>query len=900
MTVKLSLALYNILAPATSKIDWVNKLQTALGNTFQLRMFRDSNPNSIDPVATGVEFLSVGVTGPFKVSAGNIVGFGTVSSTSIKLAADLLTGKSVMVLQGNGHTVTASLGLTKGAQSQLGVSTANLKDYDYALFSQPTASGGIGFIEGAGLKSPILLNSGVGPGAPDLTANAPAFYRWVTYPTDNTEANRVNGPVKAINVRDPNLVFDRPWIAKQIGDVRQMRSAAGDGTVFGVGGDSFRYAPYLLVTDKSQNADNPNEPVYDLRFNGKPEGRWASFPYKPDFNIATDTLSMVASKVELFRADMTLLDVIEHYPSRVNNVPGSGKPFNFNGQYCNDGATTPNTTNPIDPWYNCLETLRWSSARHKPSTYRNHLHPGVAARYRHPSQVKAFDAWPQQWPVITGASLSNGAGAWRIAPKWSRALGSGFDTTIIDTVFETPQRENYRTQQIGYGYTPGATMQKTVYSSPGGHRHDRTMWSHGTVLWLSDPTGVRVHGAVPLADLYYNWTLSYHNEPYHYFTNPELNQTIDKDHLIYGKDAYNDTYYNGGNEDFRPTANIIRLLTQGNASGNNPYRDKNGRVFTNESQRDDQHNISSAAHGLYFGNDPMAAYEARDSFNSSMLATFGMTQSFSKEDFLQRQHGWFFNRLVDIWVCGNNSPNGVSSAEAEFMMTNHLSRMVDAVLPAITNPQTFVDKGLRDLGLHCDIYYASNGTGASLGVYDSKAFYIAAGLQLAKQSGFLDRLRAISSKNAIGIDLIVNQLCKASVDFFNLANGRPDNAHNMFIPFDTANPPASFAWSMFPANGQQDWIHVPDGRIGVLNGDGNYDNQYIEGYNTQHLRAQFVGILANFLTEYSYPGTQAALAKVNGWYDQVESQFQAGGANWHYLIASFAPVNAPAVVGAPT
>lgn len=879
--------------------EWCARFEAAFAGQLRVRMFRDANSNATDPSATGTEFFNANVTGAFTVSGNNIISFGKITAINIQQAVNLLTGTSALVLEGNGCRATFTLGLTRGKQAALGVTDANLKDYDYELFEQPSATGGIAFVNGTGIKSPIYLASGVGPAAPAIESYMVTSYQWFIYPTDNTEANRVGCGRKLINVREPDLKFDRPWIAKQIGDVRRMRSAEGDGTVFGTGGDSFRYAPISLIIDKSLNAEDSTKHVQRIRFNGKPEGRWASFPYKPDFKIATDTLSCVASKIELYNTNGDLIDVIEHYPSRVNNVPGTGKPFNFHGQEAGDSATTVSTTQPTEPWLTCQMTISWQSAELKPSNIRNHLHPGVDSTSMDPTQVKEYDAWPDQWPVLTGNFLSNGLMSWRVCPKWPRPLGGGFDTTTVDPVYSNPARDDFRTQLIGYAYYPGANQQHTWYMSPGGSRHDRGNWSHQTVRWLTDPNGIRVHGAVPNHYLQWQWNLGYHNEGCHYFTNVELNKTISKDHLLYGLDAYNDTYYNGGTEAFRPDANSIRLLTQANQIHNNPYRDKNGRMFTNEYQRDDQHNIPNAAQMTYFNNDPMGAYEGRDSFNSSMLATFGMTQGFAKDDFLTRQHAWFFKQLVEMWVIGNNDPNGVSSVEAEFLATRHLGWVVDAIAPVLANPTNFQDKGMRDLGLRCDIFYASSGTGASLGVYDSKAFYFANSLMFAKQTGWLDRIRSLSTKNSQGIDLIVNGLCKASVDFFMDSNGRPDNAQNQFIPFDTANPPSSFSWSMYPTNNQQDWIHFPDGRIGSVGDNGQYRDNYPEGYNTQHYRAQFLWVLKNFLTEYNYPRTDAAITKVQGWYDQVEAQKNAGGYNWHFKFAMMSKPNLPDYVGAP-
>lgn len=866
---------------------------------------RLSNTRRLVAKRNGVVFYDAALTGDIKTSGGNIVEIGNVDSVTTQNAADLTTGTCTVEITSGSEYLRGTFGLSKEKQIANALASGNTLEqaiasviaYDFTITDNPTTLTGLAVMNTLNVQAPVFLPSGTGPAAPELDADAIVAYQVFTYPTTNDESARVACGVKYINVRDPDMVFDRPWIASQIGDVRVMRSVDGDGTVFGTGGDCFRIAPTMLVSNKNTNAE-ANKPVYRIRFLATPHGRWAGFPYRPNFDIANDTLAPPAFKIELYRADLVLADTIEMYSSRVNNVPGTGKPINGHDQFCDATASVYQFTRPTQPWWTCQMSLSWQSHQYKPSSYLNHLHPGVEDAALDLSNVTEYDAWPDDWPVLTGNFHANGLLALRVAPKWSRPANSGFDTTIVDPAFANPARDEYRTQLIGYGYEPGSMCQHVWFMSPGGSRHERGMWPHYTVYWLSKPNAIRAHGAVPVAELQKHFLLGYHNEGCHYVTNPELGKTLNKDHVIYGLDCYNDTYYNGGNEDFRPAANAVRLLTQANQIHNRPFVDKYGRGFVSEYQRDVQHNISNAAQMTYFNNDPMGGLEARDSFNSNMLCSFGQTQGFSANDFLTRQHAWQFKQYVETWVVGNTHPTAMSSAEIEFMVTRHLGWVYDSVMAAM-NSGSIEGQALKGLGAQCNVFYADGNLTGSIQPYDSKEFYFASIMMFAKQTGFLDRMREISPKNALALDLMMTCLCKASVDFFVDGKGRYDRSAP-FIPFVTANLPANWNWGLYPTNNQLDWLHQPNGDIGSYDDNGNLNTSYPEGYNTQHYRAQFLWVLKYFFPEVAYPRLDQAITLVRGWYDTMETRKNSGNPNWHWRFAMMGIPKPPTKVGAPT
>jgi hypothetical protein len=214
-------------------------------------------------------------------------------------------------------------------------------------------------------------------------------------------------------------------------------------------------------------------------------------------------------------------------------------------------------------------------------------------------------------------------------------------------------RDDQVSQTIGYAYEPGSTCQHTWYMSPGGSRTDRSCWPDVVVRWATAPNGVRPHGALSHKEAIHHWMKGYHNEGMHFFTNLERGTSIQVSKLKIGNLCYQQAYYSGGNEDytFDLPHSALDLFSTPRASSENPYIDKNGRNPGNDWQRDDQHNHSQAACGLYLTNSAMHAYEAKNSYDAAMAAGFGMSQgSFGGADtFLTRQHAWYMWNQANMW-----------------------------------------------------------------------------------------------------------------------------------------------------------------------------------------------------------------------------------------------------------
>ncbi len=868
-----------------TKLERSNAIKAALGATRTLRCFRDSNSAAEDPFLTGVEFLNCTMTGEMPVTAGSISGFGSAVAVTISLPADLSTGKSILRIEGNGNFAQYSLGLAGSGA-------------DYMFTEQPNPNSGYGFRADASFSPYKFLPSGTGPFPPPDDIDRPAGFRFVDY---TNPSSPVTSAICWANLRDDNLVADHPLVANNIGDLRMHRVPDGAGLVTGTGGDCFRWAMTVMGMNGVNNAEIPGKTVWRAKIHAVPHNRWAGFPYRENFNIATDTLAPNAFKIEVVRTNSTVLEVFEMFSTRdSSNTPGSGQPINGQNQ-----AVFEKETKPVQPWWTCHMVLDYRSNRPTRNTYANHFCPPFEAAALDGKNVTAYDAGPDQDPVITGNYLSNGLGTWRVSPKWSRALNTGFDTDILDPDLNYGQmaRDGGVTQLVGYGHEPGSKAQHIWFMSPGGSRIDRGGFGHVIAVWNTAPTSVRPHGAVPMESAVDNWNAGFANEGMHLHTNLERGITLAKVNALGIEPVcYNDCYYNGGNENYVPNtpSHAVRLLTHVNAQHGNFLTDKNGRIFTNEYQRDDQHNISTAAHMSYLRNDPMGFLYGKSSFDSHMLCNFAFVQNLTTSaDFLTRQHAWFNWQMANMWIITSNDPRSLKREELEVTWQKHLEHTYDLVHPIFACPPGPSEAAihgavLRNLGTMVKLDVTATEYGVQP-VTDSKAFYFGLVLMLMKQSGSWASMRARSAKCSWILDFMVTCLAKQSVDFFMDSQGRAEYQYIWYYwNKQTGSLPANWG-TMAPVGytidigrgpiSLQNWIRVTSGStIGFVQ-DG-----YQELAASQHYRAQFLSILKHIFPEFNYPRLDAANSLVDGWYNEI-------GQGWHYRFAMMGRILPPAVVG---
>lgn len=884
---KFSPALGAQAGACATKIDWANAVQSGLGPTRTVRCFHDP-AGGADPVATGTEFLIVGATGAMQMVAGNITYLGKLSGATKQTAVDLSTGTAALRMEGRGEWVQGSLGLPN-ADTLFHV-TANI-----------AAGVGFAFKKGAGVKAPMFLDSGTGPLSPVPGAGIVEKFRLCDWST----GARVVVGTAAFTQREPNLVMQRPWMATEMGDVRQMRVPDGAGLVLGTGGDAFIFAGDYLLANPVINSQ-ASVPLQQVEVRCKPYGRWTGFPFKGTFNIATDTTVPPAHKIELLDANDNIIDVIEMYSTRdASSTPGSGKPVNDPSLCQVWDRTDGQPFKPVQPWWNCMMVHAWQSHLPKVHSLASHLLPGVDDESVDPSNVAAFDADPDQWPTITDNFLWNGLASYKIAPKWSRAKDGGLDTALIDATFSQPARENYVTQAIGYGFEPGSTCKHTWYMAPGGSRNDRGGWPHVAVSFMTKPNGARPHGNVPWREMWHHWTMGYFNHGHHYNVDVYRGYSIPKARILAGETCYNDTYYAGGNENFRADLDnsAIRLLAAGNAVHGTYFLDKNGRSFGNQWSRDILHNQSTAALGAYLTVSPRHVLAARHSFTAAITAAFDMSQGITKGNFMVRSHAWYMWQMANMWIVANEHPDGFTTDEIEEMWGRHLEQCYDLAMPEYLAQNTVWGVTLKRFGIHMD-FIPKQGGGFTLqqaADLNSKIFYFAQAYLLMKQSGSFATMIARSPKCKAVLETIMQCLTTYAVGVHLDANGVVDTES----PYGSGLP-NGLRWPTTTGNTiadiPADWIAFcdPAGPLDFIHQrDGSYSG-YLDAINTTHFRSQWLWMVRDFFPEYSFPRLTQGITKLDSWYATVKQKRLDGtGWQWHYRFAMMGKFNAPALVGPP-
>jgi len=266
-TLTFSPALAAALALTPNKTQWGIKLNEMLGNNRRVRCFRDSDPAAVNPFLTGTEFLSIGNTGALTVKSGMIAAFGTLSGATIQLPADLATGSSILRIEGNGHWVQGKLGLLARNQD-----TDPNNNVDFTLNASPTARTGVAMV--ATMGPPRLKPSGTGPVAPGLDDRRPFVVELVNY---KDERNPIVVGSLTLNVRDDDLVYEHPWLAGEMGDIRITGS--NESIVY----DDFEFGAKMFAVHSGVNSV-AGETYYEVLLSCKPYDRWSSYPAMDSYN----------------------------------------------------------------------------------------------------------------------------------------------------------------------------------------------------------------------------------------------------------------------------------------------------------------------------------------------------------------------------------------------------------------------------------------------------------------------------------------------------------------------------------------------------------------------------------------------------------------------------------------
>lgn len=903
----LAAAISAAMGATPTKINYSNTIGSNLGNTRRLRAFRDANASAPNPAATGVEFLNIGSSGALTIVGGNIVGFGILSGATVYQAADLSTGASALVLEGNGKSITWTLGLAGSGK-------------EYTLPSSPTGSPNVGFAfaPGAGLKAPILLDSGTGPLSPALTANAP-----YTVDIDNWTTNAaVLAGTLTFDTRLQNLVMDHPQVAENMGDVKVYYSS----NIVTMG--QFEFGALLFVTTPSVNSSSTTEPSYQVVTGWKPtSANWPNYPFFDGYIVGTTDTFCPPFKARIKTQAGTLL-----YTHQMRD----GLPISDPSLKDNDLAN-----NPVRPHMNCFQMLPWSSVRHKNTSYLPMWMPGVKSEALRPTATRSHYSTNQALPLITFGINCNAIGHWFAMPKWpfaGNATAHALDTASQDPklfpfgaglpfpINPLPQLMSTGSFRCtGWGYEPAALGPIDSSTGTGGTRSDRYTMPATVAIAFTDMNYVRPRNNDPIVDIMDAHALHYFNLSHHHVTNASTMATLSIEDALngvigHGKTYYapNDSYVTGGKA---KTVPLFALPASATYVSGQPFGgafvDKNGRMPRNGNANDYLHNYGTPFWYALFKSSPMHVYAMKHRLIDALMTYLGDDGSSDPSGggggesawFLTRFHAWRYEHLLTAWVLSSDHPIiGIPRAPVMARWVRELEAVYNYVYKPIMidNAQAPFYNAMRNTGTHLR---RTSGQSTYSHPTPGQGYYLADVLQLMKQTGLWSVLRAQSDKCRLALDFMVRCLDLGSVDFILDTNGRIEQPS--VIKGGTPSVPVvvdSWAeWNTLnPPRGSEDWITsyngIKYGKAGSLRLDESGAGEREQDV-TQHLRYQWLCFRRDVIKHSEVPcarganGITQAIAVYKGFYDTVSADVAAGGPDWHFLWVSACERNAPSVLG---
>lgn len=858
-----------------TKTGWSAKVQELLGNSRRLRAFRAADTGAADPAATGVEFLNIGSNGSLTFAGGDIVGFGTLTDTTIRQAADLSTGACVLRLEGNGESITYSLGLLGSGA-------------DFTLPANPTGHSDVGFAFTAesGTRAPVKLDSGTGPFSPADMAKTPGFVDIRGWKTGSA----VLAGTIVLSNRRPNMVMDDMEIATNMGDVRVYKPAQK----VTLGGHEFGAICWGI--NKSINSE-VQEPVYEVLTFFKPtEANWPGYPAASGYQYGvTDTF------MEPFTATIRALD-----GTTILHVHQMRDGLCVNSPELNQDFSKVNVK-PIRPLLHCAGALPWRSHRPKENSYAKKYHPGHVADVLDPKICRTHYGTNPPFPLWAGRIQLDGIHSWFSMPKWAVAANDTAMATVapkdpwlydIYNKYEPYDPIGYgRNAVSGWGYEAGACGGQDQLCGPGGIRGDRAWVSNTYAMYFTKRDYVRPYDNDPILDMVDAWSKNSYNLPNFFVTDVETGATIPLAEVFSNQWGHGRTYY-GANPSYVAGGEIktIPMFAIPNG-GDVQYRDKNGRQIWNGASPDMLHNYWSFYWDALVFNSPMAIYATKHRLISSILCQLQDIPDTRNPSgwFLVRQHGWRWEHYIAAWKLRSNHEDGIPGAWTLQRFENELNSIHDyCYKPAmVDNDQGWYHSGLRDLGV--TLGWGDHGVAMQS---QSMTYYMTGMLHLMKQTGLWDVMYNRSDKCRKALEFTIRCMDLYAVDWILDTDGRVEDYDTLWVgsaaanPLDLAKSWADYSVRVNPREGVEDWITGSNGEF------------LKERYGSQHFRYQYVRFRIDYLSEIPCQrlnGLALAAAKYQGYYDTKKAR--VAGINgrdaslevqWLYYMAHSAVLNPPA------
>lgn len=787
--------LRTLLNAHSSKLDWATILNNALTNTRRIRCFRDSNANAADPVLTGVEFRNVASTGTLKTTAGSITGLGRIKGSTVKGSADMFTGRSMLRVEGGGHWFDGTLGPSKEAQRAKGVAEVDLKEYDFYVDENFTATNGLGVKPNLSISGPRFSPSGVGASAPAMTAGAPRFIEIWNYsnPASPTLAGTLD--LDPATTRQDNFVLEDQYRQLEIGDigVYQTNQSVTMGEI--------EFGATLLVAaphNRDDHASNPTEPLYQIAIPmAVRQSVWPGYPSWDNFNPAVHTTYPVPHKIVIKNAAGQQIGIIQmHDGSAVNSIKA------VYGMRSPSQALIPNVHAGM--------VHQWENIRPRISSRANKVYSGLHTDFRRPSMAKQAWAVNGVEPLYNGGYGQNsqdGIQHLYAMPQWPQPRQYYYPAVVdpyLDTSFTSSGRKaEFANNMSGWDFEPGSFTGHNFYTGPGGPRFDRAAIPSAIALMVTFPTGSRLQDNTSWRDIGHAFIRAYGNHGNHWCDNvnrwtiggPTGADSIDMVR-IYG------TYYSNGSERW---PGKLTIDTRGGMRDDVQahHLDKNGQFFWGGWSRDGLHNYGHAGHGAWAENNPLAIMLSKWDTMWTLVTNNGIDESGTngwhyRGDFLVRNQAWTWLSYILGWTFASKHPLGITREKIEAMFVRHCEDVNRSIVTPFKNGSQ--DDYIRSLRSKGQPWEGGETKGGGLGMY------MAGVLALAKQTGFWDAMKAKGGKVAETMLFTVECLDKYCYDILLTSAmryypGQPGIGDSSGWPTVWTNPDSTWA-QVFPPNGQ--------------------------------------------------------------------------------------------------
>lgn len=856
------------LDASPNKLQDAAVIQAALGNTGRrVIMKRDANPNAADPWATGVVFRNVGASGALKIVAGKIKNLGKLKGTTVQLAADTSTGKTVLRMQ--------SANGSRWIQGSVG------PNGDFEATAPFTATNGLSVRADFAISGKRLKPSGVGPAAPDALNDPEAPYSFELFDW-TVPGNPLSKGLIAFDTRADDFTYEDREIAEENGDVAIVQSSKS--ILFG----EIEFGFTLIGSHKGNTVDGL-KPLYQVLGSQAHRGTWTSYPFSDTFDASQHVTYPDPYKIVMKNRAGNVLHIFEMHDGLPINSP--------------ELAQHQTDTTPLRPHTNCAQQLGWQNTKPKISSKANKWFSGINDVYDRPSVAKTHYSFIAVEPLITGGYSNNSRNG--LHTPWSVDRWPRPDVDFWPAVAD-PYMANQNSvwpphaQTVdGYDYEPGSFSTHNWYTGPGGPRHDRSAIATTLAWWISDPNRIRLQDNVPARDLADGFIMGYLNHSNKWVTDPKTLKFIDNSRILGGKVSNGDAYY--GDYTMAPEN---KISTRANMrEGENAYHyDRTGRLFYSGWGRDPLHSYANAGWAALLQTNPMMGIVSKwDTTTQFMI--HGEPGWSGRSDYMVRTQAWDWLHYTIAWKLASTHPLGFSRAEIEeaFMVR------LEAVWRDVYKP-TFIDndpgiyyEGIRRFGFPLEDKdgWALGNPGGQL------AFYFTNVLMLMKQTGLWSVLMA---KGGHIKDVLLMHIANMDRHCFGVLtktkwsratwrgydNGvENQNGGYLYFPYNQALPASFEEYSALNESQLSDFMHD--------------DNGGFRGHErdvSDHPFMAYPAMRKNFFPEIPHPLLDASIAKVNSYHD-MQTAWVAEATNpadkrsrdyiWGY--AGVATIKAPIELG---